>query len=261
MRKALIQQDLRHGESHGIVPRDYTSDPYGKTDLMPLGDFASKLVDPADYKEVIDYAHREKIMPIYHLHKWFGQGKVFDRWDQNGLGYCWTWGLTAGLQCVRACEGKTPVALAPNSLGHLVGWRNRGNYLLSALSGMRETGVCELSYVDSIHSINPRRFKRGWEENALQYRLSPRDLYDTDPRRMIQHAVTLLARLGLPGYDAYDWWGHALLLVSLEWDERQPNNITWINFNSHDDGIIKMTGQRAVPSELYGLGATITDSR
>ena len=76
--------------------------------------------------------------------------------------------------------------------------------------------------------------------------------------QMIQHCVSVL-RTGTPVYTAFYWWGHALELVGLQWDEQQANNLVWVNRNSHNESdVIEMTGSRAVPDEAFGIRATRT---
>jgi hypothetical protein len=73
---------------------------------------------------------------------------------------------------------------------------------------------------------------------------------------MIQHCITGL-RAGNPVYVAYNWWGHALEVIAVEWDESKVYNLIWWLRNSHNESdIIKMEGNKAVPSEAYILTAT-----
>ena len=235
----------------GVIPRITA---YGDApNLTPYGEaYPDGLVDPKDYKDVIQHCHDEQIFPVYHQHaSWAPTGF---RWNQNGLGYCWTWGGTGGVMDCRAREGKPTVLLAPVSMGYLVGWKNRGNYLESFVEGAMNHGIAPAEYVPNQHSPNPKNFKAGWEEAALNFRIA--EAWDTDVRNMIQHAISIL-RTGTPGYIAYNWWGHALSVVGVKWDESQVNNLIWLLRNSHDENdIIEMTGNRAVPDEFIGIRAT-----
>jgi hypothetical protein len=108
-----------------------------------------------------------------------------------------------------------------------------------------------------MHSPKPSSFLAGWEDNALLYRLH--EAWDADnstDKAMIQHSISIL-NTAIAGYIAYNWWGHALELVALRWDETQVNNLIWVIRNSHDeDDVIELTGNRGVPDELYGLRAS-----
>ena len=126
-----------------------------------------------------------------------------------------------------------------------MGWRNTGNYLESAMAGARERGICSAEYTPDMHSLRPARFKDGWEQDALNYRLA--EAWDCDSRNMLQHALSVLAT-GTPLYIAYNWWGHALECVGLRWDERERDNVVWVIRNSHgEDDVIELTGSRGVP--------------
>lgn len=242
------------GGELGALPRKSV---YGSAEgLIPFGDaYLDKLVDPKDYKEVIAHCHAMKIFPMYHEKAtWLPPG---GRWNQNGLPYCWAWGMTSSFQNCRAQEGKKPIVqLAPVSLGFTVNWQSRGNYLESAINGARTRGIAPAEYVPSPFDRNYRNYKSGWEEAALNFRLG--EVVDTDSRNMIQHCISILA-LGKPLYIAYNWWSHALQAAGVIWDESQPNNLRWVIQNSHnEDDFIELVGSKGIPSEAYGIMSTLT---
>jgi len=246
---------LRHTPTVEALPRRTV---YGDAPrLIPFGEqFPDKLIDPKDYKEVIAHCHEAQIFPIYHQHAtWAPPGFV---WDQDGLGYCWTWGGTAAYMDLLAREGKPVPLLSPVSMGYLVNWRNEGNYLESMIKGLMDHGVCEASYVPSPHSRDYKNYKSGWEANALTHRLG--EAWDCDngsDAKMIQHSISILAT-GTPTYLAYNWWGHALMCCGVRWTEDQVNNLTWIIRNSHaEDDVIEMVGNKAVFDEAYGFRASL----
>jgi len=240
----------------GAIPRQTR---YGESvDAIPYGDVVDQLIDPKDYKEVIERCHTEHLFPMYHQKaSWAPEGFV---WNQNGLKYCWAWSLVASLMDVRAREGKSTVLLAPITLGHLVGWRNRGNYLENAIHGLKEVGVSSQSFVPNQHLSNPRSFKEGWKEDRTNYRLGEVwDCDNTSTQSMIQHCTTILST-GTPLYVGYDWWGHAVECVGLEWDESVKNNLIWKIRNSHGENeLLELTGRRAVPDEAFGIRSSITN--
>ena len=240
-RLGVIRRKTKYGSAPGLVP---------------LGDTPDKLVDPKDYKEVIERCHREKIFPMYHQNNTWGP-KGF-KWNQNGLNYCWAWSLVGDIMNCRAVERKPTKLLAPVSLGWTVGWKNRGNYLEDGIKAVKERGICEARFVPDEHSKRSSSFEDGWEKNGLLYRLPDDGVWDTDRSNMIQHAITILST-GRSGYIAYNWWGHALSLVGLIWDETQANNLRWIIRNSHNEpDFIELTGRRGIPDELLGIRATLS---
>lgn len=256
------RQRLRSGgdlrvKVRGAIPREIE---YGKISGVPaVEDFPQVLVEPKDFKERIEWCHREKIFAIYHQRASWAPPGV--RWNQNGLPYCWAWGIVAALMDILAREGRDFPMLSPVSLGWLVGWARRGNYLSSAIRGLIERGVCSQKYTPNIHLPDPRSFREGWEQNALEYRLGQGEVWDLDNRSrasMVQHAVSVLTT-GTPIYIAYNWWGHALACCGVRWNPNVPYNLEWMIRNSHDeDDIIIMTGDRAVFDEAYGIRAAWT---
>lgn len=256
--EVLMRGIHSHG-GYGLMPRR-PEHGYGRMPGMkPLGDYPDKLIDSADYKEVIARCHEQQRFPIYHQRASWGAPGV--KWNQNGLGFCWAWGGTGCLMDCLAREGKPVPLLSPVSLGWLVNWNNQGNYLEDCIRGLTTRGVCEMRFTPDPHSLKHRQYVDGWEENALLYRLGDGEVFDADNRTrksMIQHAISILAT-GTPGYIAYNWWGHALELVAVVWDESETNNLVWQIRNSHnEDDVIELTGSRAVPDELYGIAASLT---
>lgn len=244
----------------GVRPREELGTKYGDAPgLIPFGEAEpDKLVEPEDYKDVIEDCIRRQVFPIYHQYdSWAPPGF---RWNQNSLNYCWAWSPVAALMDARAREGKPTVLLSPVSLGWTVNWRNDGNYLESAIAGLKERGVCEATFTPDMHSRSYRQYKPGWEENALQYRLEKAwDLDNRNKATMIQHAISVLAT-GSPIYMAYNWWGHALECCGVRWDESiSYEHLVWQIRNSHDESdIIEMSGSKAVFDEAFGFPATFT---
>ena len=248
----------------GVIPRVTR---YGTDDAWGLGLTPIEYQDSVallqwdDLKEALNQSHEDQIQPMYHqADTWAKEGF---RYNQNGIGYCWTWSGTAALMDCRAAEGKETVALAPVSMGYLVGWKDRGNYLESFIEGARNTGVASAEFVDgdiNSHNRNPNSYKAGWEEDRKQYRLS--EIWDTNTRNgdrtTILHCATILATTARPIYIAYNWWGHALELVGMRWDESKQNNIVWQIRNSHNENdLIELDGSRGVPDEAYGFVSTV----
>lgn len=236
----------------GVLPRKTR---YGDApELIPFGEaHPDKLIDPKDYKEVIAECHAKKIFPIYHQRATWAPPGV--KWNQNGLNYCWSWAGIAAFLDLLAREGKPTPLLSPVTMGRVVGWRNVGNYLEHFVAGLKKYGVAEMRFTPDPHSLKPRTYLEGWEDNALEYRLA--EAWDTRKADMVQHALSILAT-GTPGYAAWNHLGHAMEVVSVEWDERQVNNLRWIIRNSHNEpDVIVMTGRNAVPDELIGLRASV----
>ena len=121
----------------------------------------------------------------------------------------------------------------------------------------RREGIASFEYAKD-GTTNKNTFKPGWQANRVKYK--PHEWWDTvgksfSKKGMLRQCVSLILN-GLPGYIAYNWWGHALELVGLNWDESLQNNVAWVLRNSHDENdVIELTGSRGVPDEAYGVRA------
>lgn len=237
-----------------VLPRNivYASPQAERMGLVPLLDYPDNLVEVKDFKEVIQHCRDKKIFPVFHQQN----HGLLEYWNQNGLPYCWAWSAVASLMDERAIEGLPPELLAPNSIGWLVNWRRVGYYLAQTIGGIRTRGVASAKFVPDFFNLNPRSFKEGWENDALNYRI--KEVWDT--RRtseiyMLRQILTIL-RTGHPGYVAYNWWSHALEIVGMLWDESERNNVVIQLRNSHKEkNVIELAGSRAVPDEFYGFRA------
>jgi hypothetical protein len=253
-------KDLSIPEMPGFISRQSRYGDSG-TGLLPVeASDTVQVVKWTDLQDALGQAHTDQIMPMYHqTNSWAPEGF---RYNQNGIGYCWTWSGTACMMDCRAAEAKETVLLSPVSMGHLVGWKDRGNYLGSYIKGAREQGVASIEFVGNdinSHNRNSRTYKDGWEEDRKKYRLN--EVWDTNTRAgdktTILHCATILALTARPIYIAYNWWGHALELVGMRWDESKQNNVAWIIRNSHNENdFIELDGSRGVPDEAYGFVST-----
>lgn len=238
----------------GYIPREttYASAEALERGLTPIEAGLDSLIPANEFESRLAEAHAKQILPCYHQAKsWRPDGF---RWDQSSTNYCWTWSGTGCLMTTRAVEGKPTVMLAPASMGYLVGWANRGNYLESYIKGAREQGVCPAQDGNWNTTNRSKSYWDGFADKRKLYRL--KDVWDTDVRNMTQHCVTGLCA-GCSGYIAYDWWSHALELVGIRYVN---GKMEWDISNSHasDNGkLITLTGSRAVPSECFFFVSTV----
>lgn len=241
----------------GALPREtlYGSDEAISRGLIPFEETPLKPIPKNSWKEVIDYCHERQIFPLYHQE---AAGLLKD-WNQDGLGYCWAWSLTAAVMGCRELEGQERVLLAPVSLGFSVNWKNEGNTLDKAIKDAAERGIAPQEYVPGTWNRNYNTYKEGWQEAAKKFR--PLEWWDIDTYRgntdnIIGQCLAVLAT-GRPLYVAYMWWAHAVECVALQWRD----GIVWVIQNSHNDGIIRLTGSRGIPSEAYGIRATVISNQ
>lgn len=91
--------------------------------------------------------------------------------DQNGLGYCHGYGPVTALEVMRARHGLPYVELSAESVAGIVtGWSNEGGDPDEDLKVLCERGACAASYMDRPNSISEKRWKDGWQQNALLHK-------------------------------------------------------------------------------------------
>ena len=214
-----------------------------KYNIEPIEAFsaAPSMLEPSEYKEAIAYAHEAKVMPMYYTYKWRPRGF---RYTQNGIGYCWTWSGCGTFMTLWLLEGKDLTYFVPVAMGYLVGWQDRGNYLMDFVKGAREDGLFRSA--DQSDLNNHSRNRNNWPMGGDRMLHLLDEVWDLNSGNMVQHCITALCA-GRSIYIAYNWWGHALELVGIRYN---GNTLEWIISNSHnEDDFIILTGNRAVPSE------------
>jgi hypothetical protein len=249
-----------------VLPRDYTQHPVGSLPEIPAAgeimESLDVLIDPSKFKDEIDRATELKLFPYYYRQSWLPDGGSLT-WDQDGLSLCWTWGGTGCLMTLRSVLGLSQVNLAPVSMGYLVGWANRGNYLASWIRGAREQGVCpvqggetSLAEWPNVHINSTSRDSSFWgryDSHRKNFRLG--QVWDINTRsgelRCAQEVLTALT-MSAPIYIAHNYWGHALQIETMAWDTSAPNNILWGHLNSHrNNKVLWLEGSKGSPDESY----------
>ena len=235
----------------GVIGRyiEYGSEEALSRGMIPVEDQADMLIPEDEWKERIQEAHLQQTMPIHY----FAAQKVKPK-SQGNTNYCWAYGISTALEAMMLKENQKYVRLAPATLGWLVNWRNRGFYLSETIAGAAREGIASSEFAKD-GTTNKNTFKKGWQENRLKYK--PHEWWDTIGKAfskvgMMRQCVSLLLN-GLPGYIAYNWWGHALAMLGVQWDESKKYNIKWLAWNSHNDGLVELDGDRGIPDEFYAV--------
>ena len=236
----------------GILPRvtEYGSSEAASMGLTPLLEHVEP-VPPDQFESEIQRCHAKKIFPVYHQEEL----SFLRNWNQNGLGYCWAYSITACVMGCRRVEHLPHVRLAPESLGWLVNWRNTGYYMDKTIQAVREKGIAPAEYVPHL-SIRPNQYRPGWQEAALSFRLM--EWWDINCRASdstIWGQALAILRVGRPLYLGFMRWpggAHAVEGVGMNWKNGRP---TWLIQNSHNDGVIEI--QNLMPDEAYGPRATM----
>jgi hypothetical protein len=248
--------DKRKNGFAGALPRQTK---YGyEPGMIPMGDYPDLIIPEDSIKEVIERGHAEKRFPIYHQkNSWAPDGF---HWYQNGLNYCWSWSLAADMMDLEAVEGKRDAStprLASVTMGRIVNWRNKGDYLEDGIRGLIKYGFASETYVPDPHSLNYREYEDGWEDDALLHRIPEDSVWDMDPKYMLRHILTGLDK-GRSAYGGWNELGHAMSVVGMLWDKSAYNNVIIQVRNSHNETEpIEMVGRNALPDEAYIIHATL----
>ncbi|MGO9115745.1 MAG: hypothetical protein ACLP9L_41595 [Thermoguttaceae bacterium] len=129
--------------------------------------------------------------------------------DQGKLKYCWVYGSTRAVEVARAVSGLPLYDLAPESVGGpCTGWRNTGGYASEAFDQFQDAGACQSSFLDAPHSLQPNRWKPGWQENAKLHEAVQWASIGTSYDDVI---TCLLKRI--PVAAGLDWWGHLVCFL------------------------------------------------
>ena len=249
---SLIYQDRQYGETGGVLPRKpehaYGSDLVRSMGMSPIDESPDELIQVEDFEEAIAEAHAKKMFPMYAME----DSGLFENWLQFG-NYCWAWGATGAVMALRLMEGQPPISLAPSSLGWTVNWRNSGGYLVETINAIATKGIAPLENAGDIHSRNERDFDY---DKAKHFTCN--EWFDgkvTKDLKQVQYMLTAL-HAGRPEYIAYDWWSHALMCVGMNYNRNARYKVDFIDFNSHDDGIIILEGSRGMPDAYFAPRAS-----
>lgn len=130
--------------------------------------------------------------------------------NQGQLGYCHAYCFAAAVMMQRVVEGMGTVVLSAESVGGPVtGWRNEGANPEDDLNQAVSGGFCEASFMDAPWSLRPSRWKAGWEENALNYRVA--EFFDLDVPGKVFDACATATLCGIPYGCGFGFWSHAIV--------------------------------------------------
>ena len=134
--------------------------------------------------------------------------------DQNGLGFCWVYGSTRTAQLWRVLGAMPWLDLSPESVGGpLTHWRNEGGYASEAFDQLEHYGACQTSYMNKPWSLQPRLWKAGWQQDALQHELPDwYDLEDTAASPIFDEVISCLLNR-VPVAAGLGWWGHLVCFL------------------------------------------------
>lgn len=198
----------------GYVPRDYSQIPYGAYGATPFGD--NELVPRDEWYERCQELERTKT----RLSDW-AKRAGFKIKNQNGIPYCWIFGVVAGCEIKRLAQGASEhIKLSPASTGcRITGYRSRGGWGDEACKGIEKWGLVPESMWPQA-AIN-RRYStdEAWEE-ADRYLLTD---WSELPPRNLDSQVSCLLKSNAPCPSGYNHWSHLICNLDLVAFDK-PNN-------------------------------------
>jgi hypothetical protein len=247
MVKVITDRNYSDERLQGCYPR-----------LTPLGEVEGARLyrGDEDFPLIPEEEWKERIEDMTERRAW-----AQDRYDdlnprhkyQNGLGYCWTYSGGQSAEMLMAVQNRPYVELAPETLGGAVNWRNSGYYIDRALSYWAKHGMATREYIPD-HEINPKRFKEGWEQNALLCVPTESIDFGYGDREYLWHVAVSMTLTGIfVPWIGLDWWRHAITYGKLVIDGGEVCPYTRNTHKRGDDRIIK--GSRKHPDSLVCIRA------
>lgn len=165
--------------------------------------------------------------------------------NQQMTNYCWCNAPTFSVMVVRAKANQKNVRLSPASVGGpLTSYRNVGGWGKDALQRISDVGVVPQDLWPA-NDISRRYDTPATWAAAKKYRI---------PRWIVCVTLEQVISCVLRGYPVpvgYNWWGHEVCAVDVNWRDGEP---TLIIANSWDDtwgdqGYGELQGRRMIPDD------------
>lgn len=239
----LNENLARHDGQLGLLPRDYSKIPLGRMPYTSPFSESFPVIPESEWEERCKAMQGRFIRNLY-------SGTVAED-NQNGLYYCWTFSLSQSIKAARDVAGLPHVDLCAESLGHDVGWRNAGNYCGLAIAAAAKAGMCDRSFSPKRYNLSPKTWKTGWEQEALNHRVT--EFWELGQVNMRQETVSALL-YGFSVYVGLNWAGHAMSFQELQWKDGKPAIWTPNTWYDGDDWLL--TGSKMVPDEAYVVRTT-----
>jgi hypothetical protein len=227
----------------GLIPRDYQEVPLGSMPYCVPFSAEFPIIPEAEWPARIEAMQGKQIRYLY-------TGTPAEDY-QNGLPYCWTFSLSQDIKATRDRDVLPHVDLLAESMGGSVNWRSSGNYCGAAIKWAAERGMCDRSFSPTRYNLRPSTWRSGWEQEALNHRVT--EFWELGKINMRQEVCTALL-LGFSVYVGLNWAGHAmsfqeLLLKNGKYSIWTPN--------THGDGQDwLLTGSKMIPDEAYVVRTT-----
>lgn len=236
-----------HGQSMGLVPRNYMQCPVG---YLPCAKpFDLPLIPESEWQSRLDaqIAAKAQLSDIRNRGK---NGSPMPSTDQNGYGYCWCHSGTSAILLARAAANEPYVDLSAYAVGCIIkNYRNQGGWGSEGVEFIASRGIPSSEFWPQRSTNRANDNPATWENAALHKNLEWMDL---QPRNKAQLVTCLL--LNIPVVSDFNWWGHSVCtmdLVSLNPFKTRIWNSWGDGWSENGAGILE--GSRAIPDGALGV--------
>lgn len=212
---------------------------YGSIGAPTFEDAGFKELTEAEILDKAIYLDEQEAQ-LYHLID-------FPAKDQNGLPYCWIYGTTGAVECVRKLQGLPYVELSPESAGGpITNYRSRGGYGEEGLKFGSQTGFASQDLWPRQRIGGPSNVtaevKASYENHKIK------EWFDCQTNNLRQLWTLLLA--GHPCPLGLDWWGHLIYACGVAADRQKSQIVGTVIRNSH--------GRDAHSKNKHGVAGFLT---
>jgi hypothetical protein len=185
--------------SSGYVARNYARNPFG----FYAPRYAGEVIPRSQWSDLIKRQDDNQTSPEH----WAINGKV-PILNQNGLPYCWMYGVVGAVMCAYAQTGRlAPHLSATGPAAQGKGWREQGGWAGEAIEYIEKFGIPELKYWPE-HSMDLSLPSRedvkasSTLHKTVKFKELPSQNFDIAMSVLLDPVNPRSVTLGL------SWWGH-----------------------------------------------------
>ena len=250
-----------HKISRGLLPRDMQKFPMShypmaipfskQMDLIPQSEWSDRIKEQEKSKSRLS-----DIRLIGNI------GKPIPSLDQNGQGYCWSYGSVGAVMLLRALQNMPYVRLSAHAVAcKIKNFKDEGGWGAQSFEFISKFGVPSVATWPEKSMSRQYNTEATWTE-AAKYKITEgfvdleAAIYDRD-LSFAQVATCLLN--GIPVVCDFNWWGHCVVAMDLVEVERGSFGVRILNSWSDrwgDLGTAVLQGKKAIPDNAVAPRVT-----
>lgn len=234
-------------KAHGLVPRDYTKQPFGS--LMYAKPFDLDLIPENEWQERLNEQIAAKAQ-LSDVRNKGNNGQAIPSRDQNGFGYCWCHSATSAILLARAIMNEPYLDLSAYAVGCIIkNYKNEGGWGGEAVEFIGSRGIPTSEFWPQKSTDRANDKPETWANAAKQKNIEWMDLQG---KNKAQFVTCLL--LGIPVVGDYNFWSHSVLVMDLV--SINPFKIRlWNSWSDGwgENGTGYIEGEKATPDGALGV--------